>query len=98
MKLVGKAVARPASTGSEGAATLDHELWGDAMKRQSVEKWALRFLSRLWIGEFLGALSEADKIFDGLGRFFFKKAADDLALRSFQNGVRSRRACQVWLL
>ena len=82
----------------EWAAALDHELRNDAMKRQSVEKRPLGLLSRLGVGEFLGAFREADEILDGLGRLFFKEAADDLALRSFQNGVCSRRACQSWLL
>src|SRR6267154_530125 len=91
MKFVGKFVTRATHAGTVRASALNHEIGNDAMKNQSVVETAHFFLSGFFVGEFLSAFRQADKILDCLRRFFFHQLDDDIALRSFKNGVSASR-------
>src|SRR6266849_5004129 len=91
MKFVGKFVTRATHAGTVRTSALNHEIGNDAMENQSVVERALFFLSGFFVGEFLGTFGQADKILDGLRRFFFHQLDDDIALRSFKNGVSASR-------
>src|ERR1700730_662655 len=97
MEFVPELISRSARTRPQGTSALDHEIGNDAMKSQAVVKRTFCFLAGLRIGKLLGALGQAHKIRHGLRRFFLKKTADNVPLRSLKNGIRSGRACQSHL-
>src|SRR5438445_4291548 len=87
MKFVGEFIAWPAHAGTVRAASLNHEIRNDAVEDEAVIERALFFLSGFFVGEFPGAFSETDKVFDSFGGFFFQQFDDDVALRGFENGI-----------
>src|SRR6266850_1315361 len=91
MKFVGKFVTRATHAGTVRASALNHEIGNDAMENQSVVERALFFFPGFFVGEFLATFRQADKILDGLRCFFFHQLDDDIALRSFKNGVSASR-------
>ena len=95
MKFVGEFVARSAHAGAVRASTLNHEIGNDAVEDQAVVKGALFLLSGFFVGEFLGAFGEADKICDGLRSFVYEQLDDDVAERGFKDGVGTNGACHA---
>src|ERR1700761_7803120 len=89
MKFVAELIAWAAAAAAFGATTLNHEVGNHAMKNETVIKGPLFFLTRFFVREFFCAFGEANKVCDGVRRFFFKQAHDDVALRCLENGVRS---------
>src|SRR5450755_735990 len=88
MKLVRKRVARPSAPIPAWATALNHEVRNYSMKGQAVVIISLFFLPGALVGEFLCPFGETNKVRYGLRRFIFEQVNDDVALRSFKNGIR----------
>src|SRR5438445_8510815 len=97
MELIRELITGSARTRSQSTSPLNHEIMNDAMKSEAVVKGTLCFLAGLRIGKLLRAFGQANKIRDGLRRFLFKQAADNVSLRSLKNGIGSGRPCQIHL-
>src|SRR5260370_21006140 len=70
---VGELVARAAHAGAFGIATLDHELWDDAMEDGAVVELGALFAAA---GPVLCAFGEADEVGYGFGCVFLEDLAD----------------------
>jgi len=98
MKFIAESIPRIAGARAERASALNHEVGNHSVEDEPIIKWALYFLSRARVLEFLGAFGQSDKIRDGLRGFLFKQTSDDRSLRCIEYGVCAWRSAQSFLL